>query len=316
MKADILTMGELNVDLILSQLQSFPKLGTEVLADRMVLALGSSSAIFASNSAALGASVSFLGKVGTDYFGKFIIEALKANNVKTAPIIRSADYQTGATIAFSFAEDRAMVTHPGAMNYLGGESLTSVLLGAHRHLHVSSVFLQPLVKRDIVDIFRRAKAAGLSTSLDLQWDPYEKWDLDFPELLKHVDIFLPNESELKGISGGLPLEAAIDRFAPQVKYLVVKLGTEGSIAVANGRRVVAPPYLNRETVDAIGAGDSFDAGFVTKFLTGAGLESCLRYGNLMGAINTTAAGGTAAFSSRERLRETAMNKFGVDPLTL
>jgi len=195
-RSDILVMGELNVDLILGEISSFPKIGTEILANKMVLALGSSSAIFASNAAAMSAQVSFLGKLGTDYFGEFILDALKKNKVDTSSILRSPEHATGATVALVYGEDRAMVTHPGAMNFLSGADLSTALLPKFRHFHLSSVFLQPLVKRDLEEILQRAKSCGLSTSLDTQWDPLEKWDLDLAKILPHIDVFMPNAAEL------------------------------------------------------------------------------------------------------------------------
>ena len=72
----ILVVGELNIDLILNQLQTFPRVGEEILADQMDMVMGSSSAIFACNIATLGCSVSFAGMVGNDLFGKFILDEL------------------------------------------------------------------------------------------------------------------------------------------------------------------------------------------------------------------------------------------------
>lgn len=310
MKAfDILVLGELNVDLILSQVQEFPKMGAEILARDMVLTLGSSSAIFACNSSTMGAKVGFIGKIGSDSFGTLIIDSLKSKNVKTAHIIRSSDYKTGITVALSFGEERAMVTYPGAMEFLSGENVTEDLLRQADHLHVSSVFLQPLVKRDLIAIFKKAKACGMTTSLDTQWDPSEKWDLDLAALLPHVDVFLPNEDEVKALTRSKELDEALAKLKPMANWVAVKLGSKGSVAMVKGERFEAPPYLNARVVDAIGAGDSFDAGFVVKFIRGESPERCLRFGNLAGAINTTAAGGTTAFSSLERVRETATQIF-------
>ena len=67
-KTDVLVVGELNVDLILDRLEKFPELGKEVIANHMLLTLGSSSAIFASNLSVLGSRVSFCGRVGRDSF--------------------------------------------------------------------------------------------------------------------------------------------------------------------------------------------------------------------------------------------------------
>lgn len=312
MKAfDILVVGELNVDLILSQVQDFPKMGAEILAREMVLTMGSSSAIFACNASTLGAKVGFVGKIGTDSFGTLIIDALKSKNVKTAHIIRSSDYKTGITVALSYSDDRAMVTYPGAMEYLSGENITEELLNETRHLHASSVFLQPLIKRDLISIFRKAKERGLTTSLDTQWDPSEKWDLNLRELLPYVDVFLPNESEIKALTRTSSVEAALEALKPFARWVAVKMGSKGSIAMVDGRTFSAPAFLNSQVVDAIGAGDSFDAGFIVKYIFGQEPERCLRFGNLAGSINTTGAGGTGAFSSLERVRETAARQFGV-----
>ena len=311
---DILVVGELNVDLILNHIQSFPKLGTEVLAQDMVLTLGSSSAIFACNASSLGAKVAFLGKIGSDYFGNLCIDSLKARNVKTEFIIRSSDYKTGATIALNFDENRAMVTHPGAMEYLGMESITPRILDTANHMHVSSVFLQPLIKKDIIDIFKLAKKQGLTTSLDTQWDPFEKWDINLKELLPHVDVFIPNEDEILALTKKTTVEEGINSLKDFANTVVVKMGKNGSLGWSKGQTYRAEPYLNPSVVDAIGAGDSFDAGFVTKFIKQLSLEKCLKFGNLAGAINTTAAGGTTAFSSFEKIKEIAAHKFQVNIL--
>lgn len=309
---DILVVGELNMDLILSKVHSFPRMGTEVLADEMTLTLGSSSAIFACNAATLGPKVGYLGKIGTDDFGTSIIDTLKSRNVKTVHIIRSADYKTGITVALSFGNDRAMITYPGAMEYLSGENVTPEILRDARHVHFSSIFLQPRIKRDLKDILRRVKEAGITTSLDTQWDPAEKWDLDLHSILPLVDVFLPNEDEIKALTRQKTVEEALATLGSSVNLVGVKMGSSGSLGFQKGQIVRVEPFLNTEVVDAIGAGDSFDAGFVYRYLRGGTLEQCLRSGNLMGAINTTAAGGTTAFSSFERVRDTAQKKWNVN----
>ncbi|MBV6639265.1 MAG: carbohydrate kinase family protein, partial [Cyclobacteriaceae bacterium] len=112
---DVIVVGELNVDLILNGIDGFPVVGKEILADQMELALGSSSAICASNLSSLGLKVGFLGMLGNDVFGKFVIEQLEKKGVDTSMIIVEDDLKTGATISLSYGEDRAMVTHQGAM---------------------------------------------------------------------------------------------------------------------------------------------------------------------------------------------------------
>jgi len=73
--------------------------------------------------------------------------------------------------------------------------------------------------------------------------------------------------------------------------------------------MVKEAFLNKQVVDAIGAGDSFNAGFIHKYISGASLEACQTFGNLIGAVSTTAAGGTTAFKDYDTVMRTAKEKF-------
>ncbi len=309
---DVIVIGELNVDLILNNIDSFPEMGKEKLAHKMDLVLGSSSAIFASNLSSLGAKVGFIGKIGNDIFGNLVKESLKSKNVQIGLLKIDDKLKTGATIVLNFDEDRAMVTHPGAMEHLTIDDINPEDLAKSKHLHVSSVFLQPGIKNNIVEIFRMAKEKGLTTSLDPQWDPAEKWDLDLENLLSFVDVFIPNEEEIKHLTGKQNVNDAIDMLNGFANTIVVKMGSKGSVSLRKGQLNMEPAFLNKNVVDAIGAGDSFDAGFIYMFVQGKELKECQRFGNLMGALNTTAAGGTAAFTNFSEIMEKAKNYFNYD----
>jgi len=311
-KFDVIVVGELNVDLILNQIESFPEVGKEKLAENMTLTLGSSSAIFASNLSALGMRVSFIGKVGNDVFGNFCKEQLEAKGVDTSMLMMSNKWKTGATIILNADEDRANVTYQGAMKYLGIGDITSEMLSTANHLHFSSYFLQPGFKNELHNLFKMAKELGLSTSFDVQWDPEEKWELDYKKVLQYVDVFLPNETELLQLTGTKTLETSIDAVQDAAAITVVKLGNKGSVAVYNKKTLFKESFLNKQVVDAIGAGDSFNAGFILKFLQDAPLETCQLFGNLIGAISTTAAGGTSAFTDLKTVMKIAKEKFGYD----
>ncbi len=308
---DVIVVGELNVDLILNKIESFPEIGKEKLADEMTLTLGSSSAIFASNLSSLGAKVVFTGKIGKDSFGDLILSSLKKKGVATEFISFDETGKTGATVVLNFDEDRANVTYPGAMNNLSAADVTEEKLSEAKHMHVSSVFLQPKIKENIIEIFERAKKAGLTTSLDPQWDPAEKWDLDLERLLPYVDIFLPNEAELINLTKENDIEKALNKIEKSANTVVVKAGGKGSVLFEDGKISEAPAFLNENVVDAIGAGDSFDAGFIFKFVQGEPLAACQQFANLCGAVNTTAAGGTAAFENYDSVMKIAKEKFGI-----
>ncbi|GAB3646643.1 hypothetical protein GCM10028791_07210 [Echinicola sediminis] len=304
-KKDLLVVGELNIDLILNQIQGFPEVGEEKVAKKMDVTLGSSSAIFASNIATLGVETAFCGKVGNDDFGQFVCEVLKGKKVDTTHISLSKDHKTGLTVVMNYDQDRANVTYCGAMEDLSIDDIPWGEASAYRHFHLSNYFLQKGIQKDIAQIFKKAKEAGMTTSLDLQVDPDNKWDFDYKSCLPYVDIFLPNEAELLALTGKDRVEEGLALLSEYANTIALKMGIKGGLVYQKGKVTKAAPFVNEQFVDAIGAGDSFNAGFICKFLEGKDWEECLRFANLTGALNTTAAGGTGAFDSLQGLKNRA-----------
>ncbi len=307
---DVIVVGELNVDLILNELERFPEIGKEILARQMTLTLGSSAAIFASNISSLGAKVAFIGKIGMDKFGEVVLESLQNNGVDVSMIKRDENYGTGATIILNVEEDRANTTYPGAMDFLTINDISEDDLKKAKHLHFSSFFLQPGLRNDVGKLFRTAQELGLTTSFDMQWDPLEEWDLDIEDILPNVNVFLPNENELIYLSGKNDLDKAIDFIDKYTDILAIKRGNQGSMVCCGDEIMNLPAFLNKNVVDAIGAGDSFNAGFIYKYILGKSIQECQEFGNLTGAISTTAAGGTTAFQDYEAFRKKAQEIFG------
>lgn len=308
-KFDIIALGELNVDLLLNKIGGFPEVGKEIFAKEMTLTLGSSTAIFAANAASLGAKVSFLGMIGNDDFGAFVKTSLENRGVDTSNLIEVSSAATGLTAILNYDEDRANVTYPGAMSIMGVKDIRPEAIAQARHVHISSIFLQETLHRDIYEIVKLVKDNGATLSMDMQFDPEEKWDFDYKKILPLVDIFMPNIQELEALTRQDSLEKAIAAVRPYINVLVVKMGSKGSMVVTKDGEKVLPAMLNSNVVDAIGAGDSFNSGFITAYVQGKDLDYCQNMGNLTGAINTTAAGGTGAFTSKQAIRDAALTYF-------
>jgi sugar/nucleoside kinase (ribokinase family) len=204
-----------------------------------------------------------------------------------------------------------MVTYPGAMEDLKIADINFGFLATARHLHFSSIFLQPGISDSLPKLFAKAKSLGLTTSLDPQWDPAEKWDMNINELLPLLDIFLPNMAEFLLLTGSQSFEEGInkiDEISPNLT-LIVKDGANGAYGWKKGTLIHQPAFLNTEVVDCIGAGDSFNAGFIHAFILGNSVEKCLKTGALTGAVSTTRPGGTGAFQSIEEVRAIASENF-------
>lgn len=310
-KVDVVVIGELNVDIILNKIDCLPVVGKEILAQTMSVTLGSSSAIFASNLSSLGIKVAFIGKIGKDNFARVVLDSLEKKNVDTSHVITSDTMSTGATIVLVYGQDRANVTYPGAMNELCLEDIDFDFLSRARHMHFSSSFIQPGIRKDLTTLFQKAKRLGLTTSFDAQWDPEEKWDLPLKDLLPFVDIFLPNIQEFKFLTHSKTIEEGIQKIKNFAHAVVIKNGCEGAM-VWDGKVLHNQPiFINDSVVDCIGAGDSFNAGFIRDFINSKPLVKCLETGALTGAINTTMAGGTGAFDNPETVKEIARKKFNV-----
>ena len=312
-KPDVVVIGELNVDLILNRIDHFPVIGKEMLAQNMDLTLGSSSAILASNLSTLGTKVAFIGKTGKDGFASVVLDSLNGKGVNTSHIMQSIALNTGVTVVLYFDQDRAMVTYPGAMEDLRLEDIDFEFLSTARHLHFSSLFLQPGIRNSLSALFSKAKSLGLTTSLDPQWDPAEKWAVNLAELLPSLDIFMPNKAEFFMLAGTSSLEAGIEKIrtlAPDIS-LIIKDGSNGAYGWKAGKLIHQPAFLNTDVVDCIGAGDSFNAGLIHALIQGRSFEQCLEYGALTGAVSTTRSGGTGAFQSVEEVRQIAFDQFKI-----
>jgi len=310
-KYDIAAIGELNVDIILNGIESEPEIGKEKFCKDMTVTLGSSTAIFAANAAALGSKVCFVGLVGKDSFGDLVCSSLEAKGVATH-FIGKGETPTGATICMNYGEDRANLTYQGSMDVMGFDQIDQSVFKLAKHIHLSSLFMQSALLRDIHKVLDAAAENGCTVSLDTQWDPMEKWALDYPAVLPKITVFMPNEKELCALTGKASLEDAIAEVLPYLGgIMLVKCGSKGSLLVKkDGSRKLLPAFLNKNVVDAIGAGDSFNSGFVSAFVKGLSPEECQKTGNLTGAVNTTAAGGTGAFTSLEDVRRICKERFG------
>ncbi len=293
-KLDIVVVGELNMDLILTGLPSFLEMGQSKLSKDMDFTLGSASAIFASNIAKLGNKVGFLGKIGDDILGDYILQSLLSRNVDTSKIIRDKNEKTGICVSISFPENYAMASFPGVRESFCLEDIDFDYISMARHMHLSSYYLQPGLREGCTELFKHAKELGLTTSFDSDNDPSGLWDSSILDILQYVDIFLPNEIEALQIAKCNDLQSALNVLSDIVNTVVIKTGKNGAWA-KNREQTIHANAFKVEVVDTTGAGDSFNSGFIYQYLNGADIDKCILWGNACAAISTTKIGGTTSF---------------------
>jgi sugar/nucleoside kinase (ribokinase family) len=297
---DVLVLGDANPDLVFRGGDVEPAFGQqEKLVDEALLTIGGSGAIFACAAAKLGLSVAFCGVVGDDAFGRFMAEALAERGVNLGGLVVDASRPTGVTAVLSSTNDRAMLTATGTVADLSGASVDRELLGAARHVHVPSYFLQTSLRPDLPGLFREVHDAGGTTSLDPNWDPTGHWNDGLLGLLPAIDVFLPNAAEACLISGADDIDAASESLAGRGAVVPIKLGDGGAMVQLGTGEAIRVPRISVDVVDTIGAGDAFDAGFLLGWFEGWPLDRALRFANVCGGLSCRAAGGTDAQSGRD-----------------
>jgi sugar/nucleoside kinase (ribokinase family) len=302
---DLLVLGDVNPDLVLSDAAMDVAFGqAESLVDDAELTIGGSGAIMACGAARLGLRTALAGLVGADQFGEFMLRAVSERGVDVSGVTVSGELRTGLTVVLARPDDRAILTFPGAIAAMTAERVDAELLARARHVHVASFFLQTALVPGLAALLRSARAHGATTSVDPNWDPAQQWDGGLLQLLGEVDILLPNAAEacrLAGAAGADVTEVAdvaATKLAEAGPLVAVKLGAEGAVAApAGGKGVLvraAPPERVVDVVDAVGAGDAFDAGLLCALLSGQPLAEALALACACGTLSMRAGGGTAA----------------------
>jgi len=266
----------------------------EQLVADYVVELGGSANIFASQFVKLGGRAGLVGRVGRDLFGEFAFERLKSLGVDTSYVRRLPSTKTGLGVALVESGERAILTYSGTIDAVQPEDLSRDLLSLCHHWHIASYFLMTKLRSFWKAWLPLCREEGLTTSLDTNWDPQDRWS-GVAELLPWVDVFLPNEAEALRITGEPTVEQAGETLASSGPLVVIKRGSQGAVAFRGRERWSAGAWKAEDgagqLVDTIGAGDNFDAGFLCAWLLGWDVPGCLTLASRCAFASLQAAGG-------------------------
>src|SRR6185369_7928945 len=178
---------------------------------------------------------------------------------------RKVEEKTGVTIALSGKRDRALVTYAGAVATFKADSINEALMSKHDHVHLTSYYLQTALRPSFAHLFQQAKAFGLTTSFDPNSDPRDKWDRNIDAVLTYTDVLFVNEREAMKLTRSSTLNDALKTLGAKVNCAVVKRGARGATAIQN-EELFNDRGFRIKAIDTTGAGDSFDAGFLSAYL--------------------------------------------------
>jgi ribokinase len=293
---EVMTLADVCIDLILTG-DVRPRFHqVEQFIDDFSLQLGGSAAIFASQMVRLGVSAAMLGWLGADIFGNFVHAELEKSGIDTTRIKRHPTVKTCLGLALSETHDRAILTYAGTLDLPSADDLDPALLASCRHWHIGAYFLMRGIRPAWKNWLELCREANVTTSLDTNWDPEERWT-DVLELLPLTDVFLPNEAEALAISQQADVLSAARTLAQHGPLIVIKRGEKGALA-ARGDQIweldaQASLIKPEKIVDATGAGDNFDAGFICGWLRSASIEESLALGHRCAVASLSHAGGIA-----------------------
>lgn len=251
----------------------------------------------------IGANVRVLGSLGKDQHGSFVLQKLIESGVDTNAIL-IGDEPTAISVAIvNSAGNRKFLQRIGinANAFAEPVRFTQELTDGMAHFHLCSLFILPKLRSHARQMLIDAKAAGLTTSFDTNWDPQGRWLLDVEPLLPHLDYLFMNEDEMRMVTGSSQPETAADFMLKRgVRTVVLKLGAAGC-AIFTGTQQFRCPGLTVKAVDSTGAGDCFVAGFLDALLRGASLPEAGRFANAVGAHNVQSLGALGSVRHRTEI---------------
>lgn len=291
----IAVLGEIYVDHIFTDFDHVPLPGEEVFAEQYRREAGGGTVNTACALARLGHDISIFGVLGSDEEAwlKARLDSFGVNSDG----VRSSALPNALTVSMSTTEDRSFLSYAGANRMLAEYAAlpqTIAALSDADHVH----FAMPLELELARDLLPALHAAGCTVSIDPGWR--KEWFLGSGslEVLRGVDLFLPNESEAQLLTQRKDPEEMLRIFASLgLRNTVIKLGPKGAAAFQDDRlyMVVPPPV---QVIDTTGAGDAFDAGFLDAWLSGADIEEQLWRACICGSLSTRATGALTALPSR------------------
>jgi sugar/nucleoside kinase (ribokinase family) len=298
----LVVVGEFFLDLIFYALPDLPRLGEEVKTRHFAQLPGGGLATTSLVASRLGTPTAAIARVGEDARSSPAWRSLEENRVSVDACEFSSSLPTARTVCAAFNGDRMMITHDiinQHLERLSSRPAAKQALRNAKHVHLACA-LWPIPPW--LSWIKRLRAQGLSVSADIGWNPDMFKSPSLPRLLRELDFLFPNEVEARAITGEQTTEGALRKLADLVPVPLIKLGQTGSVAIQN-KKVVRVAPLPVRSIDATGAGDAFNGGFLHGYLAGWDLEDCLRAGNVCGALATTGAGGSSVLPSATKLRK-------------
>jgi sugar/nucleoside kinase (ribokinase family) len=298
---EILIPGHYFCDVIFTGIPGFPALGTELYTEKLTVVPGGClNSITALRR--LGVDVGWLGALGNDLFSRYIDGLITQENIDRRWLTELDAPLQRVTVSLSYPDDRAFVTYADDSPDTLDDTRHAVENRECDHLHFTGL----QVDERAPDLLRACRERGITVTMDSQHRPETLADPLVREILPLLDIFMPNATEAMSLTETTNVDSAARLLRELVPFLVIKDGGNGA-QVWQGDQHFQSPALPVEVIDTTGAGDVFNAGFLTAYRAGYDLPTCLKWGNICGGLSTTGYGGFSKAPTRAVVEEYLAN---------
>jgi sugar/nucleoside kinase (ribokinase family) len=292
-------------DHLCTPISHFPSAGELVKADELILNIGGCASNAAVVLSKLGIRSTVCGRVGDDFFGRYVAETLESYGVDSKKLGVDPVRATSQSLIVNVkGQDRRFIHSFGANQGLTIDDLDRALATHPKVVYLGGFLILPgLDAEALADRFARAKADGAWTVLDVATPGPGDYLRHLQPVLPFTDVFLPNTDEATLILGESdPIRQARAFHDLGAKRVVVTMGERGSIVISDALQAHLGAYPI-DYVDGTGGGDSFDAGYIAGLIEGLAEIDCLKLASAVGASCVRAVGTTAGIFNREEARE-------------
>lgn len=303
MPHELVSVGVVCADVMVRPVDDVPQRGTLGLVPNLEMHLGGLAAVTAIAFSQLGGRAAFLGRVGKDGFGDYLLSVLQQNKVDVSGVKRDEAVRSSATVVLiDGSGERTFLHHVGANAETCEEDMDFELIGKARVFHWGGPAIMPrLDGAPMGRVFERARALGVTTSMDTCYDGKGIWLPLIEASLPHLDIIFSSFEEASHYTGCNTPESIADFYLGYgVKIAVIKLGSEG-IYVKSASQHCQLPAHRVQVVDTTGAGDACCGGFLYGWLQGWDLERSARLANAVGGLTVQQMGGAEALNGLDQV---------------
>jgi sugar/nucleoside kinase (ribokinase family) len=299
MSIDVVTIGVVCADVMARPVEELPERGSLALVPTLEIHLGGLAGVTAAILCQLGAKAAFIGRLGRDGFGDYIIHALTSRGVDVSRVRRTAQCGASASIVLIGMDgERTFLHHLGTNVLTSEEDVDFDFISQAKMLHWGGASITPgLDGEPIGRIFRKAHELGLKTSMDTCFDGKGIWFPHIKHVLPHLDVAMSSLEEARHYTGQHSPEDIADFYRSfGVETVMVKMGGDG-LYVKNAKEAHHIPAHKVRVVDTTGAGDAACGGFLYGLVQDWDLRRCGRLANAVGALTVQVMGGAEGVRS-------------------